>query len=225
MFPPKRNADWQAFAKGIFPMAKGFAQTRFGRRMNGQGAAFVPSCPLLSDVSLSSPFRSVPVHRGGPDLSFPLRQGDADLLIGDRANRKFLFRARRIGVISACKTSLRGSYPCVNPLSPSLLFRSPLWQAACRTPLRAVWLALLPVRQSLTSPTATWQPAPSSAVWLARQAAPCRVSADRLTTPAFGRIDASLGPSGQIARMAFSYSATAFWPGRDPRGERCSRRS
>lgn len=226
MFSPKPRADQQAFAKGFFPCAKGFASDRFGRKIKAQAATSVLPCPLPSDVSLSSPFRSGPVLRGRPDFSAARGRVVADGGKGERRGGKFLFRAPWNGVISAHKTSFRGSYPCVNPLSLLPFFPSPPCRAACRTPLRAAWPVQSPVRRSLTSPTAMLQPVQSSAVWPAQQAAPCRASADHaLTAAASQQHPASFGPFGHSARMAFLFSATAFWPGRDPRGERCLRRS
>lgn len=167
---------------------------------------------------------------GGSSRTPSLRRGCADAARWAALHGKLHFRLSCDALILRHRTTLRGSETCVNLLSPLHFCPSRPSRAACRTRCRAVRQALSPVRPWLTSPTATLRPAPSSVVWLARPAAPCRASATDLTNAAArsgAQAITSSGPSGQTARVVLCFCADrpASRPGREGRGERCSTRS
>lgn len=183
--------------------------------------------PCRRDCTPSPSTRPVP-FRSRPGLFPPPGNARtiADVIGGALAGRAFHFKDTWLAVELGATTTRRGIEPCVSILSFSPL-RPPPFRAACPPRPSAAWPAPWPVRPLQTPRMRTWLRALPSAHLPVRPLAACRAcrpAAATDLTAAFGRPDTALQrPSGHAAPVAFVISAPR--PGRDGRGERCSRRS
>jgi hypothetical protein len=138
MFPLGITPIRQAFAHGIFLMAKGFVRNTAMLHHQCVSCA-AATCDLICKYCYPSPFLR-PDHNA-------VRPFFWQTVADEATSRGFAFSRPVIVVNCAPITTQRGSHPCVNPL---LLFPSPpsLWRVASKVMANARWWAraLVPLR-------------------------------------------------------------------------------